>query len=470
MKNIFSIVLFLMLVLTLGSRPLQAQMGPIPIQGFTWVTASLTDLEEAKQAAKNLYSAKAPSFVVKTEINGNTRYRICVGRFGTRAQARSFRFRLQLQKDETLLSQDSWVAELDSDSQSLVFVATENSGDPIIANSSQPADEEITNPAEVLGSVENPLAQDSTALAPGAEENAVALVILDEQESSELESPEIQDASFLSRHFGIQLQLMSGYDTNIDHNQIYDQSSGLVPGLRLDFRSSRESPWLEMSYVVGQHTWFQADRWNRTSHLFRTQLRPRLSGPIRMKTTSELSLKGTTEDRDLSDQIQIGHEFEFRFTRYQRLHLTGMYRRKTFEDSTRNAIKPYVELSHEQRFRNDRRWETAIRYEFNDADQTRRDYKRWTMILGYELPLGQSTDLEFEVKHRRKLYEDRDVEIEEEDYLRRDFRWNFNASLTQYLSRGLSLEFNYLYELNDSLDPEKEWKAHLGRMILLYKL
>jgi len=78
--------------------------------------------------------------------------------------------------------------------------------------------------------------------------------------------------------------------------------------------------------------------------------------------------------------------------------------------------------------------------------------------------------MELEAKHRRKLYDDRDVEIEGDDFLRRDFKWHFNASLVKYFARGIDLELSYAYELNDSLDPEKEWKAHLGRFTLSYEL
>jgi len=437
---------------------------PPDLSGFTWVNASLTDLNQAKLASRQLSSDWTPSFVMTHTVNSVVYYRVCYGVFDTKPTARSFRVNESIRNGRDILREDSWLTKLVSSS-----VVYWDSGVP----AEEPVAKEGINglePEQKKNNLRQRESESHEMLAGGAADSVEVLQEVSELESQDPElNPNNKKRSF-ARYFGLRLLLMSGYDSNIDHNQIYLQSPGLVPGLRLDFRSSVESPWLELSYSIGQHQWFDAERWNRTSHLFRTQLQPRLRGRFRVKTTGELSLKGTTEDRDLSDQIQIGQEVEFRFTRYQRLNITGIYRKKSFEDSTRNAIKPYIELSLEQRFKNDRHWETAVRYEFNDAPETRRDYKRWTFILGYELPLGNSFELDLEAKHRRKLYDDRDVEIEGDDYLRRDFKWHFNASLVKKFSRKLEAELSYAYELNDSLDPDKEWKAHLGRFALSYQL
>jgi len=114
----------------------------------------------------------------------------------------------------------------------------------------------------------------------------------------------------------------------------------------------------------------------------------------------------------------------------------------------------------EQKLSGDRTWEIGARYEVNDEKLPRGEYFRWTFEMTYEIPVSSVSDVKFEAKHRRKFYRNRMVEVEGDDYLRKDTRWVIGSGLEVALSRNLTAELRYKFEARDSIDPDKPFTAH----------
>lgn len=256
--------------------------------------------------------------------------------------------------------------------------------------------------------------------------------------------------------------MSSIFDSNIDHDQ-EDQirAVGLVPAMMLRYRSTVTNPILVVSYGVARHRYSQTEKWDRTSHMVLLRLQPRMDGAFRMETDLDLTSNGSFEDRDLSDQIQAVQSLEYRFTRDYRLHAYGTLRWKYPKLNDDDAFKPNVGVIFEQKLDGDRTWEMGARYEVNLEEIERGNYTRWTFELEYEIELSERTELEFGIKHRRKNYWNKEVEIEDEDYPRRDQRWVLGTSLDFALAPNVFTNLRYQFEARSSNDPEKPFDAHL---------
>lgn len=270
------------------------------------------------------------------------------------------------------------------------------------------------------------------------------------------------------------LGMSNVYDSNIDHNDDALRSYGFVPALTLRFRDRDRRPILRGVYNVGRHTYTNTDKWDRTSHQFGGAVVPDLRGAMRTLTTAEVSLRGNSEDRDISNQYQFQHEFEYRVTDDYRLHAYGTFRYKYYPgEIDRNAYKPNFGFVLEQKLDGDRTWEIGARYEwklYELADERDRNYTRWTFDMEYDVPLTEVDELKFELTHRRKSYKERFVEIEDEDFLRRDFRWQFSVGYTRPVLSNIALDLRYKFERRDSNDPDKLYNAHLMDLSLVYQM
>ena len=286
------------------------------------------------------------------------------------------------------------------------------------------------------------------------------------------DDPETGQPSLL-HHFSMQMQFTNVYDTNIDHDDRHVASYGWVPGLRVRFRSSPVKPVFSVIYVVARHDYTNTEKWDRISNKVAAVLEPSLHGRLRMQTSGEVSLGGSSEDRDVSNQYLLVQEFEYRFTRDYRLQLYGTYRLKHFPDSPDdNAIKPNVGLRFEQRLSGGRRWEVGARFEVNrERRNPRGEYDRWTFDMDYRIPVfHRKAALTLGAKYRRKYYQEKTVRIEKMDRLRRDFRWVLEAQWQHTLPGGAVVELAYAFETRDSNDPDKLYSAHLLSLGFAYDL
>lgn len=281
--------------------------------------------------------------------------------------------------------------------------------------------------------------------------------------------------SFLNRHFDASLQFSSIYEDNIEHDAEIDavQSYGMVPALQLRFQSGVEDPLFIFDYLVARHAYSNTERWDRVSNAFRASFEPILGDNLYLVTSAEVSLKGSSEDRDVSNQFQVMQEIEYRFTRRHRLQLYGTYRIKRFPDQPgAQDLKPNVGINFERRNSDNERFEIGARYEFNKEEEVRGNYRRWTFDVSYRTPQFNRLRDQFRVgiKHRTKLYTARFVELDDEDYLREDHRLSIEAVWVHRFTRGVSTEVGYEFETRGSNDPERLYEANAFRFVMIYDL
>ena len=448
--------------------------------GYTWVAFSSTNFNEALERQLESRIRGYSADVLTGDVDGRTYYRVVFGQFTSRKQANEARIRLR-----EVLPADAWLLVLKLGMKvlprsewlplpNLTYVQPETSV-PEPANAIQPD----TRPAQTP-----PRNQASSPLPPAAspvetDEGITTAVEREEadesgkEEEDSLDNPMVRQG-FMQRHFEAEVMFSNIYEDNIDHDADFEAvpSFGMVPALHLQLRSSQDDPLIVFDYVVARHSYSNTERWDRVSNMFRGEFEPRLDGNLRMKTSGEISLRGSSEDRDISNQFQVAHEFEYRITRRHRVQLYGTYRIKRFPDQPGvQDFKPNIGFNFERSNSDGERFESGVRYEINREEEERGNYNRWTFDVEYRTPMLNDRDqFEIGVKNRRKSYAARFVEIEDEDFLREDGRVTIDVVWSHRFNRGVSLELGYEFETRSSNDPERLYKANAFNLLMSYAL
>lgn len=174
----------------------------------------------------------------------------------------------------------------------------------------------------------------------------------------------IDYSSWQRRRFWLYFSLSSVFDSNIDHDENNVHSFGLVPSLGIHFQSNVDRPAFEFDYETALHRYSNTSRWDRMSHKARASYERGFTDFLRSEITGEMSIKGSSEDRELSDQYALRQAFKIRASRTRRFNIFGAYRiKRDADDPGRNAIDPYIGASFEQRFAGRRSFELSYRYD-----------------------------------------------------------------------------------------------------------
>jgi hypothetical protein len=424
---------------------------------YGWVVASTGDLGAARSLAARYESEDGPNVAVVPVVIGNTRmYRVVVGRH------RDFETALDSKGDlPAHAPADTWLAELPV---SPTHTAEAEAGDVNDAKDA-PAPTSETEPRPGTDATHSRPVSDT----PDGPGSSAA-----EATDTRVGRGSVQNLSLLDTirrdNLTLELGYLSRFDSNIDHNEDDLDSFGMVPAVMAQLRSSRIKPVALLNYHVARHNYSGTDRWDRFSHLLVGVLRQDQDGSLRTETRGEISVAGTSEDRDLSNQYQVAQNLEYRFTDDYRLNLYGTLRWKRFDVRDRNEFKPNVGLEFEQKLANDAELKFGVRWETKIIDDRDGRYKRWTFALDYEVPVSATSELEVFVENRRKLYEFEEIEIDDEDYLRRDFQWRFGVAWTKHLTDRLRFKTDYMFERRDSNNPAKLFDAHLIDMSIYFRL
>ena len=263
------------------------------------------------------------------------------------------------------------------------------------------------------------------------------------------------------KRFEPYVALASGFDTNLDHDGAGTDSVGGILAGGFFFRNNPSDPTFQLNGEVAAHQWMHSSRWDRFSQKVTASFDRDLPGRWSFDTTGELSRKGSSEDREISDQYVVIPRVAYRLTSQNRLRAyVGLRARRYDEDPDRNAFNRYVGIEFTERAAPDRRMELDVRYEVNEAQSQRQHYNRWTFGIGYALPVGADR-IEAEVRYRMQHYPFREVEVDDQDVNRRDHRWIPKVSWTHPISPVLDLRAAYVFETRTSNDLDREFSAHL---------
>lgn len=275
---------------------------------------------------------------------------------------------------------------------------------------------------------------------------------------------EQQEETKRRRRFWLSGSLSTVFDSNVEHDERRLRSFGLVPSFGFHFQNDPEKPSFEAEYEIGFHRYTRTDSFDRVSHYFTGAYRKRLPGRFSSRTTAEVSLKGSSEDRDVNNQYTLEQQFQYRMTQTARLSAFAAYRIKRYPliDVGKNAIDPYVGGKFQHELKGGREWELSYRYDKNRSQDPKDRYVRWTYEAQFATPLFRSRRdlLTVEARYSPRLYA-RQIKVDAGRVARKDKRWVFEIDYARPISRDVRLGLDYKYETRDSNDPEKKFNAHV---------
>jgi hypothetical protein len=270
-----------------------------------------------------------------------------------------------------------------------------------------------------------------------------------------------------SRRVWLTMSLSGVFDSNVEDDETSVNSFGLVPSMGVHFQNDAEKPSFEASYEVGFHRYTNAPKYNRVSQYMTASYRHQFSRKWQARTTGEISLKGSSEDRDVNNQYVLEQQLHYRPNSNNRLRLFGAYRVKRYplEDVGKNAVDPYVGARFDQKLKGGRGWEILYRYDKNRSQDPKDFYVRRTFGAQFATPLFKARRdlLTLDVRYAPRLYA-RQVKVAGERVPRRDQRWTLDALYERPLQQDVRMALNYRYETRNSNDPEKDFDSHLFGM------
>ena len=250
-------------------------------------------------------------------------------------------------------------------------------------------------------------------------------------------------------------------DSNIDHNDENLFAYGMALGGGAEYQNQPSDPSVLITYRTAVHRYARTDRWNRLSHYVRGVYERELDGPWEVHAIAEVSLKGTSEDRELSNQYIITPRLQYRIDRWRRLRTYATLRYRRYEEDTgRNATNRYGGVEFTQRSQQGDQWDVEFRVEKNGAHDPRQTYIRWTFGTQYMTPFLSRNRLEMEVRFRQQKYSYRMVEVDDTDVPRRDMRWVPSAYWIRTINSHAELRVGYSFESRASNDLGRDFSAH----------
>ena len=269
----------------------------------------------------------------------------------------------------------------------------------------------------------------------------------------------------LRRRWWVSMSLASVFDTNITHDEQQVNSFGLVPSFGFHFRDNAERPSFETDYEVALHRYTNTDEFDRLSHNLTAVYRRQLAKRFYSKTTTEISLKGSSEDREINNNYILEQQLQYRFAFNTRVAGFAAYRLKRYPliEQDSNSIDSYAGAKIEQRLKGDRRVELTYRYDHNRAWDPRNNYIRRTYTLEFETPLSirRRDSLAAEFRYSPRDYQNRTTRVNGIRVPRHDDRWVFDVTYARLLRPDLSMSIVYQFEKRDSNDIDKRFDSNV---------
>jgi hypothetical protein len=212
------------------------------------------------------------------------------------------------------------------------------------------------------------------------------------------------------------------------------------------------------------HRYTNSDVYDRVSQNLELAYRRYLGRKWQARTTGGVSLKGSSEDRDVDNEYVLEEQIQYRFNPANRVRFYGAYRIKRYpiSDREKNAVDPYFGARFEQRLKEQRRWEISYRYDKNRSVGPKDNYVRWTYGALFSTPLLKKLrdQLTAEVRYAPRLYA-RQIKVDGNRVARKDRRWVLDLMYERPMRQDLRMVLNYRYETRRSNDVEKNFRSHL---------
>jgi hypothetical protein len=270
-----------------------------------------------------------------------------------------------------------------------------------------------------------------------------------------------------SRLWGASVTFRSGFDSNIDHDEVGLDAFGVAVGTGFRLQTSVDRPLLQFEYEVGRHSYRTAPQWNRVSHNLRAVVERRVARRLTLGADLEGSFKGSTEDNDLSDQFILKPHAELRLHGQNRLEIYGAHRVRRYPDSAeRDATNRYVGVEYKGRVESGERWALGFRREVNEGAGLRYQYDRDTFYVEHSTPMPKRGSLQVEVKYRSRIFRHRLAEVDDVDVPRHDQYWIPRASWLHPVTSRLDVELGYTFDRRTSNNLGSDYRAHYTSLML----
>lgn len=275
-----------------------------------------------------------------------------------------------------------------------------------------------------------------------------------------------------ARRLWFTMSLSGAFDSNIEDDERSLNSFGLVPSVGVHFQDDAEKPSFETDYEAAFHRYSNTSKYNRISQNLTSSYRRQLSRKWQARTTGEISLKGSSEDRDVNNQYVLEQQLQYRVNPANRLRLFGAYRVKRYplDDIGKNAVDPYFGARFDQKLKGGRGWEILYRYDKNRSQDPKDYYVRRTFGAQFTTPLFRERrdQLTLDLRYAPRLYA-RQIKVDGVRVPRRDERWTLDVLYERPLRQDVQMGLNYRYETRNSNDPEKKFNSHLFGMTFAFK-
>lgn len=254
------------------------------------------------------------------------------------------------------------------------------------------------------------------------------------------------------------------YDTNIDHDEIETAATGTSYGAVVRFKTGDKLPVFRVRYEIANNYFNNSNnRWNRITHDLTTAFE---AGTRRLsfETTANMNLKGSIEEREITDYYSIKESVKYRFDKRNRIIGFGTYRIKRYQDNPlKNAKNPIGGVNFEHSFGKGRVLEVGYRYERNKAEQTQYSYNRSTYKAEFKTPVVGKSILSLDAQYRQYKYDTVNL------INRRDNKWIADAQLDIPISKRFVLSPSYRFESRRSNVTGKNYNANLFGVTLRFK-
>lgn len=266
-----------------------------------------------------------------------------------------------------------------------------------------------------------------------------------------------------------QLSLLNVFDGNINHDPTPIRSYGVVPGASFGYESSKE-PRVVVGYDIAANSYTGTNEWDRISQGVQATVNGRLGSRWRFEGSGQATWKGSSEDRELSNEYGVSGRAAYRLFSGTRLVAIGVLRYKDYpDDPGTSGYAPYLGAKFDQRLPNRRRLSFGYKYEERQSHEVRDQYWRNGYSLEFSTPfLSRQGRLTLGGVVKSQYYR-RLIKVGTAREQRHDMRSGFEATYEYPLSPRVLAAWQAGFERRDSNDAEKRFFAPAFGMNIGYR-
>lgn len=251
------------------------------------------------------------------------------------------------------------------------------------------------------------------------------------------------------------------FESNLPHATAARPAYGGVASVGVSLQDRDRRPRLKLDYETALHRYSTATPFQRTSHAATGEVALGLAPWLSWESRLGMSLRGSSEDRELNNQYQAKQRLEMSLARGSAVRLSGSVRLKRYPEPNsagRDATNRYLEAEVLQRLVDGGRLTLGMRLEENDAKEARYGYRRTTWSMELASAQGGWQQLQVGLAYRVQRYSSR--RVKDRDVLRRDYRLNPEVRWTVRPGVRSEITLGYDYENRSSNDPGQGYEAH----------